>query len=48
MGLGTHRRISLNNYPHTTLEIFETGIRVFGFYRMGNKQFDVDIAVIDI
>ena len=45
-GVGSHhKRISLNNYPHTTLEIFESGIRVFRYYGMGNKQFHVDIAV---
>ena len=47
-GLDTDRRISLNNYPRTTLEIFETGIRVFRFYGMGNKQFDVVIAITDM
>ena len=28
-GIGTHVRLSLFNHPHTRLEIFETGIRVF-------------------
>ena len=37
----------LNNHPRTTLEIFETEIRVFRFYGMGNKPFDVDITISD-
>ena len=44
---GTHTRILLNNFPRTTLEIFETGIRVFHFYGTGNQRFDVVIAVSD-
>ena len=46
-GIGTRTRILLNNFPRTTLEIFETGIRVFRFYGMGNQRFDVVIAVSD-
>ena len=45
-GLGTHIKIFLNNFPRTTLEIFETGITVFRFYGI-NQRFDVDIAVSD-
>ena len=45
--LGTHTRILLNNFPRITLEIFETGIRVFRFYGTGNQRFDVVIAVSD-
>ena len=43
---GTDVRIPINNYPHTTLLIFERGIRFFRFYNMGQKQVDVDIAII--
>ena len=41
-------RITLNNYPFTTLMIFDRGIRLFRFYNTGQKQFDVDIAIIDM
>ena len=44
-GGGKHTRILLNNFSRTTLEIFETGIRVFRFYGTGNQRFDVVIAV---
>ena len=47
-GIGTHVRLSLFNHPHTRLEIFETGIRVFRFSGTGDKKFDVDIAVTDM
>ena len=46
-GLGTKVRIFLNNFPRTTLEIFENGIRYFRFYGIGNQRFDVVIAVSD-
>ena len=46
-GKSTHTRILLNSFPRTTLEIFETGIRVFRFYGTGNQRFDVVIAVSD-
>ena len=45
--LGTNVRIFLNNFPRTTLEIFENGIRHFRFYGIGNQRFDVIIAVSD-
>ena len=35
--IGAHVRLSLFNHPHTRLEIFETGIRVFRFYGTGDK-----------
>ena len=44
---GADIRISFNNPPFTTFEIFERGIRFFRFYNMGQKQFDVDIAITD-
>ena len=44
---GADVRISFNKYHFTTLEIFERGIRFFRFYNMGQKQFDVDIAITD-
>ena len=40
-------RISFNNPPFTTLEIFERGIRFCRFYNMGKNQFDVEIAITD-
>ena len=46
-GLGSKVRIFLNNFPGTTLEIFEYGIRYFRFYGLGNQRFDVVIAVSD-
>ena len=46
-GIGIRTRILLNNFPRTTLEIFETGIRIFRFYGAGNQRFDVVIAVSD-
>ena len=47
-GFGKNIRISLNNYPFTTLEIFDMGIRLFRFFNTGQKQFDVDIAITDM
>ena len=46
-GLGTGIRILLNNFPRTTLEIFENGIRNFRFHGIGNQRFDVVIVVSD-
>ena len=45
--LGKNIRIFLNNFPRTTLEIFENGIRQFRFYGTGNQRFDVVFTVSD-
>ena len=44
---GVDVRITFNNFPHTTLQIFERGIRFFRFYSMGQEQIDADIAITD-
>ena len=44
---GADVRITFNNFPHTTLQIFERGIRFFRFYNMGQEQIDADIAISD-
>ena len=44
---GKDVKITFNNFPHTTLQIFERGIRVFRFYNMGQEQIDADIAITD-
>ena len=36
--LGSKVRIFLNNFPLTTLEIFENGIRYFCFFNIGNND----------
>ena len=46
-GLGEDARIFLNNFPRTTLEIFEYGIWHFRFHGTGSQQIDVIIAVSD-
>ena len=46
-GLGSRVRILLNNFPRTTLEIFEYRIRNFRFFGIANQRFDVVIAVSD-
>ena len=46
-GLGEDVRILLNNFPRTTMEIFEYGIWDFRFHGTGSQQFDVIIAASD-
>ena len=46
-GLGEDVRILLNNFPRTTMEIFEYGIWNFRFHGTGSQQFDVIIAASD-